>query len=71
MQERKPSPQPTTATVDTKSVVGNRSAERRERRDSVNVEGAVGFSDMLDEADRLILDGERGPVTIAHAKWGF
>ena len=31
----------------------------------------MGFSDMLDEADRMILDGERGTVTVASAKWGF
>lgn len=43
----------------------------RGRRDSVDVEGTSGFSDFLDEADRLILDGAKGPVTIAIAKWAF
>ena len=41
------------------------------RRDSVNVDGVQGFSEMLEEADKLVLDGQRGNVTVAVAKWGF
>lgn len=46
-------------------------SESEGRRDSVNVDGVMGFSEMLDEADKLVLEGERGTVTIATAKWGF
>jgi hypothetical protein len=31
----------------------------------------MGFSDMLNETDRMILDGERGTVIVATAKWAF
>lgn len=31
----------------------------------------MGFEDLLDEPDRMLLDGERGHVSIATAKWGF
>ncbi len=31
----------------------------------------MGFSDMLNETDRMILDGERGTVLVATAKWAF
>jgi len=46
-------------------------ASNDRRRDSVNIEGTMGFSDMLNETDRMILDGERGTVIVATAKWGF
>jgi hypothetical protein len=36
-----------------------------------NVDGAMGFSDMLEETERMILDGEKGTVVVGTAKWGF
>jgi hypothetical protein len=37
----------------------------------IDVDGAMGFSDMLEEPERMILDGEKGKVVVGTANWAF